>query len=223
MVLFLSYGYDANQMLENSVETFSGKLNLPFRSLYLNDLHDIQKVSDEIEASFLFIELKKFHSTLILKTLKNCRNLRIPYVICHAKYGEMKFQNLLMPVHFLVEEKGKAQYASALARFCDTNITLLQANDYGSRASTHVNQILEILAKLEVNAQVIKAQKDSFKVDKEAVAMAHTNFDCLILSASREYALDDVIFGPPELKNTKISPVPIIWVNPRGDLFALCD
>jgi nucleotide-binding universal stress UspA family protein len=35
--------------------------------------------------------------------------------------------------------------------------------------------------------------------------------------------LDDWLFGPPEQYVIRHSPVPVMLVNPRADLFSLCD
>lgn len=223
MVLAISYKSGFQTSISSSIEAFANKLSLPFKSIEINELQEIAISCMENEANFLFIHLANKKSGLLLKVFENCRELRIPYLLCFNDINQLKFEHLLMPVHFLVEEKGKAQYASALARFCKTSITLLKANDYGSRAQSHSLQIIEMLAKLNVNCDVVNAQMDSFKVDREAVRMTENKYDCLLLSASRDYGLDDLVFGPPEVRNTKISPVPIIWVNPRGDLYALCD
>jgi hypothetical protein len=44
----------------------------------------------------------------------------------------------------------------------------------------------------------------------------------LIISASRDYGLDDIFFGPKELKVIRQSPVPVMVINPRKDLYTLC-
>jgi len=45
----------------------------------------------------------------------------------------------------------------------------------------------------------------------------------IIVSASRDYGLDDILFGPKEYHVVKKSDIPVLLVNPRGDLYALCD
>jgi len=47
--------------------------------------------------------------------------------------------------------------------------------------------------------------------------------DMIMLTASRDYGLDDLIFGPPERHVITRSNVPVMLTNPRGDLFDLCD
>ena len=46
--------------------------------------------------------------------------------------------------------------------------------------------------------------------------------DIAIITASREYGLDDIIFGPKELHIIKKSEIPLMVLNPRGDLYVLC-
>ena len=78
--------------------------------------------------------------------------------------------------------------------------------------------------KFSLNYQVEKAKSDSFKVDREAIQKAESeDFGIILISASREYGLDDIFFGPKERKLVKESNLPILLVNPRGDLYALCD
>ena len=129
-----------------------------------------------------------------------------------------------MPVSFLEEEVEKAQFASAFGRFCGSEVALLQANDYGSKAARNVERMKELFIKFSFTFSIRKAKKDSFKVDMESVQLAEReNYGLLIASASREYGLDDIIFGPKERHMVKKSVKPVLLVNPRGDLYALCD
>ena len=68
------------------------------------------------------------------------------------------------------------------------------------------------------------ARKDSFKLTQEAAERQRDfQHDLLILTASRDYGLDDILFGPPERKAIQRALVPVMLVNPREDLFSLCD
>lgn len=60
-------------------------------------------------------------------------------------------------------------------------------------------------------------------MEREAAAWAQQNADLTIVSASREYGLDDLIFGSKERKILEKTTQPMLLVNPRGDLYALCD
>jgi len=133
-------------------------------------------------------------------------------------------QKVLVPVNFLIEEIEKAQFASALGRFCQSEITLLQAKDYGTKAAGNVAKISTILDKFDLIYHIEIGRKDSFKIDNFALHHAHkNNYDLLIVSASREYGLDDIVFGPKELHLIKKTNLPVMLINPRDDLYVLCD
>lgn len=192
--------------------------------LELTDVKNLALVCEEHEVSFLFLQLTDTKSTTIQKLLTACRELRIPYIFFNNDFDLLKTDTVMVPVNFLEEELEKAQFASAFGRFCNSKIELLQANDYGSKAATNTVRIKEFLDKFELNVHLKKAQNNSFKVDKEAIQLANNaSADLVIVTASREYGLDDILFGPKELHLIKKSTKPILLVNPRGDLYALCD
>lgn len=200
------------------------KIKVDYSSAQETQWNDIVPVCESVEASFLFIQLSKFTSRSGMKFLHACRELRIPYLFYKDSYGAMRLERVLIPVNFLIEEIEKAQFAAAFGRFCNSKITLLQANDYGSRAENNVAKIRSVLDKFQLEYQVVKGEKDSFKIEFDALKVSEKeNFDLVLVSSSRDYALDDIIFGPKELHLIKKSKVPVLLINPRGDLYTLCD
>jgi hypothetical protein len=117
-----------------------------------------------------------------------------------------------------------------LARKTGAHIILLQANDYGSHARqnvnrivTHINAVAERTGE-KISYEIVLARKDSFSIIREASERQRDfQHDLLILTASRDYGLDDILFGPPERKAIQRALVPVMLVNPREDLFSLCD
>jgi hypothetical protein len=82
----------------------------------------------------------------------------------------------------------------------------------------------ELFDKFDFRYRQEKASTDSFSVEKEAVARAQREgYGVVIISASRDYGLDDLLLGPKELHLVRKSTVPLLLVNPRGDLYTLCD
>lgn len=179
---------------------------------------------DEVDASFLFVQLVDCKLKLIRKSLSIYRNLRIPYMLFKDSFAEIDFKNVILPIGFLEEELEKAQFASAFGRFCNSKIVMFLANDYGSKASANANKMKDLFDKFNFEYVLEKATKDSFKVELEAVDKANKeNAGIIIISTSRDYGLDDLIFGPKEYHVLRKSQVPVLLVNPRGDLYALCD
>ena len=173
-------------------------------------------------------------SRTIQQHLNECREERHPYVFITNTMTIKPLRRLLVPVSMLEEETYKAEICTYLARKTGAHIILLQANDYGSHAKQNVNRIITHIKKISqqliansqqpISYEVCIAKKDSFKLITEASERQRDfQHDLLILTASRDYGLDDIIFGPPERKAIQHSLVPVMLVNPREDLFSLCD
>ena len=140
--------------------------------------------------------------------------------------------SILVPVTMLEEEVYKAEICTYLARKTGAHLILLRANDYGSKAKrntqriiTHIQTIAERTGETITYEERV-AKGDSFHIHKELhqLPIANNQYPNLILlTASREYGLDDWLFGPPEQYVIRKSEVPVMLVNPRADLFSLCD
>jgi nucleotide-binding universal stress UspA family protein len=110
-----------------------------------------------------------------------------------------------------------------MGRFLNAEILLMPANDYGSRAKNNADSIKTLLEKFGLSYQMVEAKKDSFKVEIEAAKKAEElAADMILISSSRDYGIDDIIFGPKELSVIKKSKVPVMIINPRKDLYTLC-
>ena len=135
---------------------------------------------------------------------------------------------ILVPITMLEEEVYKAEICTYLARKTGAHIILLRANDYGSKAKqntqriiTHIQSVAERTGST-ITFEERMAKGDSFHLYKELHTYAHT-VQLILLTASREYGLDDWVFGPPEQHVIRRCSVPVMLVNPRADLFSLCD
>ena len=193
-------------------------------SLQPDALSRLNEICNSLEVSFLYIQLTNASFSHVRNNLKACRELRIPYLFHKDSSPVINMEKVLVPVNFLIEEIEKAQFAAAFGRFCNSAVTLLQANDYGSKAAANVAKIKSVFDKFDFEYQVVKGGKDSFKIEFNALTWAEMNKCGLIIaSASREYGLDDVIFGPKELHLIRKTNTPLMLINPRADLYTLCD
>jgi len=171
----------------------------------------------------------------IQRYLNECREERRPYVFVTNTMRVKTLRRLLVPVSMLEEETYKAEICTYIARKTGAHIILLQANDYGSHARQNVNRIVTHIKKVNerlasesdsgpISYEIVLARKDSFGLTREASERQRDfQHDLLILTASRDYGLDDILFGPPERKAIQQALVPVMLVNPRDDLFSLCD
>ena len=194
------------------------------KNIINNESLSLLEICETEEVSFLFLQLTENNSKSIKYYLKECRELRIPYVLFKDSFSFLNLQKVILPIGFLDEEMEKAQFASAFGRFCNSEIQMILANDYGSKAALNAEKMKQIFDKFDFSYHLEKASKDSFKVELESIQTAEkSQAGLIIVSASREYGLDDIIFGPKEYHVVKKSSLPVLLVNPRADLYALCD
>lgn len=172
----------------------------------------------------------------IQQVLDACREERRPYVLIKKDLKEhSKLATILVPITMLEEEVYKAEICTYLARKTGAHIILLRANDYGSKAKrntqriiTHIRTICERTGDT-ITYEEQAAKGDSFHIHKELASISFNLQEkdkegvLILLTASREYGLDDWLFGPPEQYVIRHSSVPVMLVNPRADLFSLCD
>ena len=177
----------------------------------------------------------------IQRVLDACREERRPYMVvnrsaqqsCSSEVQkDSTLSSILIPVTMLEEEVYKAEICTYLARKTGAHLILLRANDYGSKATkntqriiTHIQTIAERTG-TTITYEECVAKGDSFHIHRELhqiASSANRSADLIILTASREYGLDDWLFGPPEEYVIRKSPVPVMLINPRADLFSLCD
>lgn len=172
----------------------------------------------------------------VQRVLDACREERRPYLVTKGSKVQSgsELSSILVPITMLEEEIYKAEICTYLARKTGAHLILLRANDYGSKAKlntqriiTHIQTISERTG-VAISYEERVAKGDSFHIHKELPSLSSTLQEkdgglLILLTASREYGLDDWLFGPPEQYVIRHSEVPIILVNPRADLFSLCD
>lgn len=185
---------------------------------------DIAAYCDAHSVDMLFLSCTN-HRRVLQRLLNACRDLRLPYVFLTDTMRKLQPLHLVtVPVTLLEEDVHKAETCQHLGRYTGAEIVLLQANDYGHRALQHTQRIATALEKAGIRFRVEKAKKDSFKVNAEAAERQKDLLsDLLLLTASRDYGLDDILFGPQERHVIQKSQVPVMLLNPRGDLYSLCD
>ena len=170
----------------------------------------------------------------VQQVLDACREERRPYLITTPLTSNLSpLTSILVPITMLEEEVYKAEICTYLARKTGAHLILLRANDYGSKAIKNMQRIITHIQTIaERTGQSITyeervAKGDSFHIHKELHTIppleGEARWGLILLTASREYGLDDWIFGPPEQYVVRHSQVPVMLVNPRADLFSLCD
>lgn len=204
---------------------FSAELSCPILSgCYTGTYDDLVAMTERTETPMVFFEVaKKSQINKVMPIFKGLRGLRIPFILLKDSMKVNTFANVAVPVTFLPEEKEKAPYSSNMGRFLQSKLHVIVAKDYGSKAQKNATAITSLYDKFELTYQTETGTKDSFKVEKEATLSAIKNgYDMVIISTSRDYGLDDIILGPKEQHIFNATQVPLMCINPRGDLYVLC-
>lgn len=167
----------------------------------------------------------------IQQHLNACREERRPYVfVTDTMRTISQLHRILVPVTMLEEEIYKSEICTYLARKTGATVVLLQAHDYGQKAKLNLDKIITHIRSVQertgetIRYEVEQGRKDSFALGREAAERQRDfGHQLLLLTASREYGWDDLLFGPAERRVIRRSQVPVMLVNPRADLFSLCD
>ncbi len=179
---------------------------------------------ENAEASMLIFQLsehKGYNKVQPFLTLS--RELRIPYIFTKPYFEPINLSKVVIPVTFLIEDREKGPFSSSFGRFFGSELLMMPANDYGSSAKKNTQAIVTLLDKFKLPYSFIEAKKDSFKVELEATLRCEElQAGLVLISASRSYGLDDILFGPKELHCINEAAVPIMLINPRADLYVLC-
>jgi hypothetical protein len=163
---------DLNELISERKNELKTAFDLTENQIFVRNSNQsvLSEVCEELDASFLFIQLTD--DRLIRKGLKNCRDLRIPYMFFKDMFEELDLRRVILPIGFLEEEMEKAQFASAFGRFCGSEIKMMLANDYGTKAAVNAEKMKQLFANFYFRYNLEKATKDSFKVEEESVHVA---------------------------------------------------
>lgn len=231
-VCFLSYTgkklpYDkekTSSVLDGWAKSLTPKVEKGAEYHVLSSIEDFHSFITDAEASTVVFQLSEHAGFNKVKTfLKITREIRIPYIFTKPYFAEVDLSKILVPVTFLVEDNEKGRFASNFGQYFGAKVQLMTATDYGHKAAITTGKIRTLLERVKVPYEEVEANGNSFKVELEAVHRAkELGSGVVICSASREYGLDDIIFGPKELNFINDTDVPLILLNPRADLYVLC-
>jgi hypothetical protein len=212
-----------NNTSQYVANTIAERMDFNVEEIELSDLDNINTLIENKDAALLIIGLNS--NKEIQNYLNKCRELRIPYIFVKNEIpNNFNIDNILLPVTNLEEEREKGPFTSSFARHFGCPITIYQPNDYGSKAAINIESMKILFDSFSLKYIIKKGDKDSNDIELEAGLLNKNNQNTiLMISASRDYGLDDIIFGPKERKIIKNTNIPTMLINPRGDLYALCD
>ena len=161
--------------------------------------------------------------------LKNMEPSRVAYMICNQKRSIVDYSKVLLPLNNARESKEKTLWASYFARCFQSEITLFYRTYKDSLYQKQLNLNLAFARKMLGQFNIIpsnhKSEDRKKLLDLQALDYADKeNYGVIICQTTKDKSLFDRIKGLEEgkvLKNLKDKP--ILFLNPRDDLFVLCE
>ncbi len=193
----------------------------------------INKIYQKINAIALIAGLNsiknKYYYFSSGSLVSDYRNLRIPVIIVRDDLPRRSiFRGIVLPLDFNRESKEKAAWAGHISTLNKSSVTILTRHykDSYFAASLRGNVVLvkKLFENLGVDYQLVNEPDIKCDIDKYAVDYAwYNNGDMVVLMATKEIAVDDLLFG---LKEKKIIEnqykLPVMLINPRDDLYLPC-
>lgn len=193
----------------------------------------LKETSDQIEAASIIMVMEKNSKLRFYRDvqfLKETKQLKMPFLMVQEKQPSQEQAKVIyLPIGFKKEEKEKLIWAAYFGRFNNSKIVVLKARESDSTAKArilaHILFAKKLFDQFNLNYEIIESKKSSFGIAKEAIQMANTNQQgIVVICTTKHYGPEEEIIGPPELKIIKNrEQVPVFCVNPRTDLYVLCE
>ncbi|MBQ9473734.1 MAG: hypothetical protein IJU81_04930 [Bacteroidales bacterium] len=164
--------------------------------------------------------------------LRNFSECKTAYLVVQRQFDQQRRQyapRVGFTVDYLRESKEKFLWASYLARFDGSSLFALYVDysDEGLKQKWYNNMkfLLKFLEGFKLSFQPVVIGSKPSNIDLQAVEFAHANaIDMLCCLTTKDKDFLDKLAGPQE-QQTIVNQwqIPILFLNPRDDLYVLCD
>ncbi len=185
----------------------------------------IDRIANKYDGIMLVLTSEK-----VKKKLPALQISQIPFLFVNSSQEHsLNYRNPILPVDFRKVMKDTSLWASYFGRFNQANTTVLAATeknkDDAKMISKNLKFIEKFLMKFSLDFQIQKTPKGSFKLPFEALNQCRQNhYDLLIIPSSKHISLIDLVIGLPEAKIIKkAQQLPVLCINPKRDMYILCD
>lgn len=201
--------------------------SIPVSSLTLkgNLANCIDRVAEQYDGIMLVLTSEKIKSKLPALQLS-----QIPFLFVKGSDSRyLCYSKTLLPVDFRTVMKDTSLWASYFGRFNQSEVNVLSATekdkDNALKIKKNLKFIEKLLYKLHLNVHFKTTQKGSFGLPFEALDHCKKDgVDLLIIPSSKNISLIDLIIGLPETKIIKkAGELPVLCINPKRDMYILCD
>ncbi|MGQ7870816.1 hypothetical protein [Sunxiuqinia sp. sy24] len=201
--------------------------DIPMSSLTLKgDLAGcIDRVAEQYDGVMLILT-----SENIKAKIQALQVSQIPFLFVKGDSPEsLSYKKVMLPVDFRKVMKDTSLWGSYFGRFNQADVSILSATEKSTDNSTMIRKNLKFIEqlymKLHLDFRVTSTSKGSFGLPHQALERCHSEkYDLLIIPSSKNISLIDLIIGLPETKILKkAGHLPVLCINPKRDMYILCD
>lgn len=201
--------------------------DIPISSLTLKgDLSQcITRVAEQYDGIMLVLTSENVKSKL-----PALQASQIPFLfVSSSQAHSLTYKKPILPVDFRKVMKDTSLWASYFGRFNQSATTVFYATekdkDHAKMIRKNLKFIEKLLMKFHLDFNVKEAGKNSFGLPFEAVRKGlQQKHDLIIIPSSKNISLIDLIIGLPEVKIIKkAGHLPVLCINPKRDMYILCD
>ncbi len=190
---------------------------------------ELEKLMDELtddhEAILMVVSAKTYK-----KHAKAVRESSIPFLFINNQSPNISsYKKVIAPIDLRRENSDVSLWCSYFGRFNQSEITAIAATDRDKdnvRSITkNVLSLKKLLEKFQISHKIFKGDKSSLGVQYEALDYAlDMKSDVYITLGSSLITPIDKLIGLPEAKILKrAGEIPVLIINPRKDMYILCD
>ena len=175
-------------------------------------------------------EEKDKHSPLYPQTqLDSLASSRVAYLLCPPESKPSNYEKVILTLNNASESKEKTLWASYFGRFAGSQIVLYYRrykDEYHQKQlNLNIAFARKIFDQFKISLLTLHSENTKTQLDIQALDYAKEN-DCslVICQTTKNKSFADRLLGLDEvrvLKNMKKTPV--LFLNPRNDLFILCE
>lgn len=161
--------------------------------------------------------------------LRNLASSRTAYLVCSPDSKPKEYEKVILTLNHSTESKEKTLWASYLGRFADSNIVLYyrryKDEFYQKQLNLNIAFARKMFTQFGIEIETKHSLDTKTKLDLQALDYAEKeNCNLIICQTTKNKTFVDTIAGLNEVRVLKhMKEVPILFLNPREDLFILCE
>lgn len=161
--------------------------------------------------------------------LSNLSQSRIAYLICRTGSVPREYKSVVLTLNYLRESKEKTLWASYLGRFAASTVVLYYRRYKDAYYQKQLNLNIAFARKMfegfAIAVRTFHSPDTKTALDVQALNYCESSScDLLICQTTKDKGFLDRLLGLEEEKVLmRIKDTPILFLNPREDLFILCE